>query len=262
MSLLILLLIFTGTNYSSDNPREAYNKLIDQQKLDDSPFLLGEELVYSISYLGVTGGELVLKINDIIFYDGSLCYDITATIKSNRTFSMFFRVDNFVRTIYDVIGGFSRKYHIRQREGRYRNERTILLDYKNKRADYIVESTEDIQVKVLERYLQDSLSIFYEIRKQDFESSSMFEVPIISGSSEYDLKIELLGRRRINSAIGRFNTYQVKPFLHKEGEFKDKGDLVIYITDDHRRIPVLMELEVVFGNVRATLSSARIPQLK
>lgn len=260
--MIFILIIQINILYAETDPKQVYTDLILSGDLQGSPFILGEELVYSISYMGVIGGELVLRIEEIIYHDDALCYKITATIKSNRTFSLFFKVDNYVESIYDVLGGFSRRYYIRQREGNYRNERTIELDYENMKADYTIESQDEIQVKYLERYLQDSLSIFYEIRKKGFENKNIYEIPIISGNSEYDLKVELLGRRQLRTSIGNYNTFHIKPYLHKEGEFKDKGDLEMYITNDHRRVPVLITVDVVFGNVRAELRSARIPQIQ
>lgn len=264
---MVLVMMFFSSfspliSYGSADAFTVYSEIVNRGELSASPFIYGEELVYSVSYMGVAGGELVLRIEDVILYDDSLCYKITATIKSNKTFSMFYRVDNYVESIYDVLGGFSRRYHINQREGRYSNDKTIILDYKNKRADFSSKNSDNIEVKVLERFLQDSLSIFYEIRKRDFSAKDLYEIPVISGKTEYDLKIELLGSRRVRSAIGTHDTWHVKPYLLKEGEFKDKGDLEIFITKDNRRIPVLMTLEVVFGSIKAELKSVRLPRVK
>lgn len=259
---VFLIFIFISMNvYGSGNAYDVYSELIVQGNLPEKPFMLGEELVYSVSYMGISGGELILRVEDVIFYDDALCYRITATIKSNRTFSLFYRVDDYVESVYDLIGGFSRKYFIKQEEGKYRNEKSILLDYKNNKADFHAEGKDVKEVKILERYLQDSLSVFYEIRKRDFNDKELYEIPVISGKKEYDLKVELLGRKRLKTSIGTYNTYHVKPYLMKEGEFKDKGDLEMFITDDYRKIPVLMTLEVVFGNVRADLKKARMPVL-
>ncbi len=259
---LLMALIFSSVSiFGSNNAFSTYSELAVRGELPQNPFVLGEELVYSISYMGISGGELKLQIKDVTIYDESLCYIITASIKSNSTFSLFFKVDDYVESIYDVIGGFSRRYYIKQEEGKYENEKSILLDYQNNKAGFHSQGKDDKEVKIVERYLQDSLSVFYEIRKRDFEKQDLYEIAVISGKKEYDLKVELLGRKKLKTAIGTYNTFHVKPFLLKEGEFKDKGDLEVFITDDHRKIPVLMTLEVVFGNVRADLKSARIPSI-
>ena len=53
----------------------------------------------------------------------------------------------------------------------------------------------------------------------------------------------------------------MKPKLKFEGLFRQKGDIEIWLTDDARRIPVMMNGKVVIGSVTATLTQVEPQQL-
>jgi hypothetical protein len=45
----------------------------------------------------------------------------------------------------------------------------------------------------------------------------------------------------------------VKPVLKSEGLFHHKGDILVWLTDDEKKIPVKVETKVPIGTVRAEL---------
>jgi hypothetical protein len=45
----------------------------------------------------------------------------------------------------------------------------------------------------------------------------------------------------------------IRPILQSEGIFARTGDLHIWLTDDERRIPVMMKSKVKIGSITATL---------
>jgi hypothetical protein len=49
----------------------------------------------------------------------------------------------------------------------------------------------------------------------------------------------------------------VEPILKAGGIFKNSGRLVIWVTDDERRMPVLMKSKVAIGSISVVLVEAR-----
>jgi hypothetical protein len=49
----------------------------------------------------------------------------------------------------------------------------------------------------------------------------------------------------------------VEPVLDGDGIFVSKGRIFIWLTDDDRRIPVLMECEIALGSIKAKLLEAK-----
>jgi len=67
----------------------------------------------------------------------------------------------------------------------------------------------------------------------------------------------VLGRERVKVPAGEFDCVAIEPMLNAGGIFKNKGRLVIWITDDARRMPVLMRSKVTIGSVSVLLVEAR-----
>ncbi len=49
--------------------------------------------------------------------------------------------------------------------------------------------------------------------------------------------------------MGEVGTVIVKPALKSEGLFQSNGDILIWLTDDEKRIPVKVETKVPVGSV-------------
>ena len=65
--------------------------------------------------------------------------------------------------------------------------------------------------------------------------------------------MQVLRREKIALPLGTFETIVVKPLMKSEGIFSRKGDILIWLTDDAKHIPVQMQTKVVVGSITATL---------
>ncbi len=71
----------------------------------------------------------------------------------------------------------------------------------------------------------------------------------------WNVEVQVLRKERLKTGLGEFNTVVIKPLMKSEGIFNRKGDMVIWLTDDDRHIPVMMKTKIVVGSVVATLVS-------
>jgi hypothetical protein len=71
------------------------------------------------------------------------------------------------------------------------------------------------------------------------------------------LEVRVLGRDRVSTAGGVFNCVVIEPVLKAGGIFKNKGRLVIWLTDDERRMPVMMKSKVAIGSISVVLTEAK-----
>ena len=69
--------------------------------------------------------------------------------------------------------------------------------------------------------------------------------------------MKVLGREVVETPAGKFKCVVIEPKLKAGGIFKNKGRLVIWLTDDERRMPVLMKSKVAIGSISATLVEAK-----
>ena len=71
------------------------------------------------------------------------------------------------------------------------------------------------------------------------------------------MEVRVIGRQKIKVPAGRFDCVVVEPILKAGGIFKNKGRLVIWLTDDDRRMPVLMRSKVLIGSISVVLQEVR-----
>jgi hypothetical protein len=73
----------------------------------------------------------------------------------------------------------------------------------------------------------------------------------------YPLEIRVLRRETVTVDAGRYDCLVVEPLMRTSGLFRQKGRLTVWLTDDERRIPVLMKSKVIIGSISAELIDVR-----
>ncbi len=93
---------------------------------------------------------------------------------------------------------------------------------------------------------------------QPLKPGSDLKFDIFSGGNRYVFGFDVVGRERITTALGAFDTVKIEPSViwMSEGSFRaDARETAIWITDDARHLPVRIAAAIFFGNVYADLVS-------
>jgi hypothetical protein len=69
----------------------------------------------------------------------------------------------------------------------------------------------------------------------------------------YQLAIKFLGFQRIDVDAGTFDCFLVEPLIMEGGLFKSEGRIVIYLSNDERKIPVRVSTKVAVGSIEVEL---------
>jgi hypothetical protein len=103
--------------------------------------------------------------------------------------------------------------------------------------------------------VQDALSSLYYVRtRKDFVAGKPIVVDVHDSGKTWVVEIQTLGRERITTPAGEFDTIKVMTHPRYEGVFMHKGEIIIWLTDDMRKIPVLMKSTISIGSIVATLT--------
>ena len=98
------------------------------------------------------------------------------------------------------------------------------------------------------------MSAFYYVRTMPLTVGDTSRFSAVSGKKRYELKVLVHGKEEIKTAaLGKVKTVKVEPVLDGDGIFNSKGRIFIWLTDDDRRIPVLMQCEIALGSIKAKL---------
>jgi hypothetical protein len=212
------------------------------------PFGVGEYLEFSVSYNIIRAGTATLSVEGIEEIAGHRCYKLVSTARSNGFVSTFFEVRDRVESLMDVHGLFSRKFEKHLKEGGYTKDEAVWIDHCAGLAYYGDGDTVGVR-----RSSQDALSALYFVRTLDLQVGNMVVFPSHSGKKNYPMRVRVLGKEKIKTPVGHFNCIVVEPRLKSEGIFKHKGRLIVWLSDDERRIPVRMKSQVTIGSITASL---------
>ena len=72
--------------------------------------------------------------------------------------------------------------------------------------------------------------------------------------STYVLTVKYLGKQQIKVAAGTFNTILLEPIMKEGGLFKASGRIIVWLTDDERKIPVQVDAEIPIGSITSELT--------
>lgn len=218
------------------------------RKLGNRAFGVGERLEFSVKYGMLPAGTAVMKIPEIIDYEGHRSFRIISTARSNNVVSVFYKVRDSVETIVDYDGIFPRRFHKRLREGGYKADKTTLFD---QRMHLAIAGNDTIPTYA---FVQDALSSLYFIRTQELTPGSEILIDNHTDKKNFPLKVVVYRKETVDVPAGKFDCVMVEPVMRAEGLFKAKGRIWIWLTDDQHKIPVKMKTEVFFlGSVTAQL---------
>lgn len=216
--------------------------------LPDPPFGVGERLVCSIDFGKINAGEGVLSVVGVVDAQGYPCYRIESTASSNRFFSGFYRVRDKVISYIDRDQLFSRYFMKRLREGTYRKTVEIEFDQEAGVARY-----HDGREFPISYGVHDVLSAFYFVRTLDLEVGRDVFLSAHSSRENYDMRVIVHSKETIKTDLGTFECFVIQPVMVGEGLFKHEGDLMIYLSADEHRLPILMKTKLPVGSISVTL---------
>jgi hypothetical protein len=213
--------------------------------INQTAFALGERLVYDLGYSFITAGEAVFSIPSVETMHGRECYQVRFTVNSTPTFSFFYKVDDRYEK-----GIFPWRYTQRIREGKYSNDFAAEFDQLNN-----VAVTKAGSYKI-PPYVHDIVSAMFYVRTLDYSKCHPGEKILLQNffkDTTYQLAVKFLGSQQISVDAGKFNCVLVEPLIMEGGLFKSEGRIIIWMTNDERKIPVKVSTKVVVGSIDAEL---------
>jgi hypothetical protein len=222
--------------------------------IHQSAFAAGERLIFDVGFSFITAGEAAFEVFNADSIAGRQCYRIVFTVKSLPSFSWIYKVEDRYQTILDAQGIFPWNFEQHVREGSYRRDFTAQFDQLNGVA------RAEGKTYPVPPYVLDAVSAFYYVRTMDFSQSRVGQKYILHNffrDTTYQLAVKFLGRQKISVDAGDFNTIIVEPLMQEGGLFKSNGRVLIWLTDDERKIPVKVSTKVIVGSIDAELREYR-----
>lgn len=215
--------------------------------IENNAFDVGEKLTFLIRYGPIKAGNAIMSIPDTVHVKGNLCYRIVSEAFSNNFFSTFYRVRDVAESHTDMDGIFSWHFEKHLSEGNYHADRYVDFDHFRHMA---VRGKDSLAVPP---FVQDVLSALYYVRTQELIVGQPISVDNYSDNKLYPLEVKVHKKERIRVRAGEFDCVVVEPILRAAGVFEHKGRLWVWLTDDERRVPVMMKSKIIIGSIVAEL---------
>ena len=256
VSMLIpaLLLLPMETAWSSSTEIRSSVPIITKSA---EAFLPGETLTYTISWSRViNAGTAVMQVKQEQSDTGKQALRFISTARSIGVVDTFYQVRDVVQSVFDPVTRESMEYSLDQSHGPRKKKRTLNFDHEKGKVVYTSDGVREI-VDIRER-TQDALSSLYYLRmREDFIEGKSIMMDIHDSGKNWSVEVHVLGREKITTPAGEFNTIKVKTYPKYEGVFMHKGEIFMWLTDDRRKIPVLMKSTIAIGSIVATLTGMK-----
>lgn len=256
--ILLLLLPFTpATVYATDGPLPP---TVASTRSDPHPVgapgFVGEALLFEVRWMGLLAGNASMTVSDRMTRDGRDVYHIRTLAETSPFFSMFYTVRDVGETFVDARELYPWYFHLDQREGSHIIKRTVAFDQHRGIAVYTKnhQAPEAIEVPL---GVHDSLSSFYALRTVPLRVGQSIHLKTFSNGRTYDVEVQVIRRERVEAYWGPVDAFVVRPLMRFEDVLRQKGDVLIWVTDDMRRIPVRMRTAIKVGSIEATLVEAK-----
>lgn len=205
------------------------------------------KFVYTIYWSGIKAGEATLSYESTP--EG---ITITSRAQSAPFISIFYKVDDLSQSIL-APDGHPNKYIVKIREGnRKRDKVTYFSAGSEGKAQKVVytdkRNNERVELNLAQK-AYDPLSAAHEISRRRLKTGRSEHIDIFDNKKVYNTEVQVLGKERISTPAGEFDTIVIKPLLKSEGIFLKSGDIYIWLTDDDKRIPVMIKSRVKIGSV-------------
>jgi hypothetical protein len=210
-------------------------------------------LNFAVKYGVIRAGDAQLAVQKGERGGEEGAYRFVSTARSSRFFSTFFEVDDRVESVWSPAALVPIRFEKRTREGSYKRDFAYRFDHQHR----IVVDGKGHAGEILPGS-QDILSSFYMVRSRRLAPGDSLQIPTHADGKNYMLTVKVHRRERVEVPAGGFDCLVVEPLLRTAGLFRQEGRLLIWLTEDSRRMPVRMEGSMAVGAIVVELESFRL----
>lgn len=234
----MLILILSIKEKILDNPENILKRF---SKEEWAVFSEGKELIFLAKYMNIIPlGKAKIRVDGSTRYMGRDVYKLVAEAQTSGLASIFYKAKARIESYMDK----NKLYSLRYIENLILPEKDvetkeIIYDQEN-----LIMTRGETRVKILPN-TQDPLSAFFYLRAQDLDLNKSFNINTITKEDNYRLGVEVV--KKIEGV------WLLKSTLERQNKTRSGGVFYIYLSDDQRRLPLLVKAWTKAGLVTIRL---------
>ena len=231
------------------------------------PFAPGETLTYEGKISKIIRGIAVADLTFTVSQPSpGSDFTVKADARSKGTLLKLFRF-SFQQEIESTFGGATprvklTKKHDVQKE-RVRDSEAI-FDYRERRVTYTETDPKEpmrpprrIASEIVPE-THDLISAIYRLRMLPLAVGSTFTFTVSDSGLVYRVPVRVTAREIQKTVLGKVWCFRIEPDVFGPGRLIEReGSMVMWITDDNRRIPVRSQVHSDVGKIEIKLKSAK-----
>jgi len=222
------------------------------------PFKPGEKVVYNVTYLGLTAGQMSLEVLPMVQVNGRKHYHFKGRIWTTPMFSSVYTVDDSISSMLDFESLTPTVYKLHVSESDMVKESRFYIDWKTLEAFFwekkITKRDGERETKYswkVEPFSQDVFSSLFYLRVFPWDIGMERAFPVADNQQNLIYKGKALRKEKIKILAGEFNSIVIEPKIELQGKFKPSGEIYIWLSDDEFRQILKIEARVALGSLRA-----------
>ena len=232
-----------------------FSSAIDESAANALPFCPGERLTYELKWAFLPVGEAVLEVGKMDVINGEPAFHFILTARSYPFLDMIFKVRDRIDSFTDV--GITQSLHYRknQHEGKTRRNIVVNFDWDRLQARYSMSGQTKKHIQIAPGSF-DPLSVFFYSRTLKYRENQEIVRPVTDGKRAILGRARVVRREKLKVNGLTYDTYLLEPDLeHVSGVFEKSknASIQLWVTADHRKIPVRIKSRVIVGNFSGDL---------
>lgn len=209
---------------------------------------IGEQLVFSIRWMGLEAGRTTSTIKEIVKINGRDCYHVEAFSRTTYILDLIFRIRDYHDSYIDCENFYTHRFVKRAAEGEITYDETNDFDYEKNKAYYVNKKKNHTKTTDLPGKVQDIVSVSYWFRTQNVKVGDTVKTFLYSDEKNYDVSIKVLKKESFNiDGKGKVPMMVIEPKAKRGTKEYKKGRAKIWVTDDDQRLPLFVEAHVIYA---------------
>lgn len=234
-------------------------------KVKQTPFQVGETLVYEGKFSKIIQG---IPIADLTFTITNVPSDNDYLIKtlaiSKGSLLKLFRfsfLQKYESTVENEGFRILKTVKLDEQKDRVR-ESTAIFDYHDRQVTFTEINPKEPTnpprkiASEIKNETHDIVSGIYALRMLPLAVGKVFELTVSDSGLVYKVPVRVTAREQQKSILGKVMCFRVEPEVFGPNRLiEQKGSMIIWITDDDRRIPVRSQIKAEIGKIEVKLKS-------
>jgi len=210
-------------------------------------FPSGEELTYSVQWHMFNAGTAIISMQR-----SGATERLTSTADSAGIANKIFPIHDTFNADIDPHSFCTQQISKHNEEGSKRLDRRIYFDYPRAKSEVDDKDLKTGKEKHAEfdipPCVSDVVSGFFYARSLPLRVGFSQTFPVNDGGKTTDVKIDVEGGEKIKGPMGEFQTLRLKA-VPTAGPMTGKAEIIVWLTDDARRVPVQMKSKLGFATL-------------